>query len=95
MQIHRRLLHDDAFGVSEALNETAFGKGLIVRGKHYIAFGSKDDGVSPSVTANERFIQLSKLLPGWLFFSDASKLNYTEWKDSYKNIVSATSQFDN
>ena len=23
--VHRRLLHDDAFGVGEALNETAFG----------------------------------------------------------------------
>ena len=30
----RRLLHDDAFGVGEALNETAFGEGLVVRGKH-------------------------------------------------------------
>ena len=30
----RRLLHDDAFGVDEALNEEAFGKGLVVRGTH-------------------------------------------------------------
>ena len=32
--IFRRLLHDDAFGVGEALNEQAFGKGLVVRGTH-------------------------------------------------------------
>ena len=32
--LHRRLLHDDAFGVGEALNETAFGVGLVARGKH-------------------------------------------------------------
>ncbi|XP_023343097.1 lysosomal alpha-mannosidase, partial [Eurytemora carolleeae] len=36
LMIHRRLLHDDAFGVGEALNETAFGEGLVVRGKHSI-----------------------------------------------------------
>lgn len=88
LMVHRRLLHDDAFGVGEALNETAFGKGLIARGKHYIVFGSKDTGIRPSVVANERFAQLNKLLPPWLFFSDATGLNYADWKDSYKNIVS-------
>ena len=31
---YRRLLHDDAFGVGEALNETAFGVGLVARGTH-------------------------------------------------------------
>lgn len=36
LMVHRRLLHDDAFGVGEALNETAFGEGLVVRGKHYL-----------------------------------------------------------
>ena len=39
--IHRRLLHDDAFGVGEALNETAFGGlGLVARGKHQVAYTS-------------------------------------------------------
>ncbi len=32
--LSRRLLFDDAFGVGEALNETAFGTGLVARGKH-------------------------------------------------------------
>ena len=36
--IHRRLLYDDAFGVGEALNETAFGQGLVARGKHWLQF---------------------------------------------------------
>ena len=36
VMVHRRLLVDDKFGVGEALNETAFGVGLVVRGKHVI-----------------------------------------------------------
>lgn len=36
LMVHRRLLHDDAFGVGEALNETQFGKGLVARGKHHV-----------------------------------------------------------
>lgn len=39
LMVHRRLLHDDAFGVGEALNETAFGKGLVARGTHWITIG--------------------------------------------------------
>ena len=34
--LHRRLLHDDGFGVEEALNENAYDKGVVARGKHWI-----------------------------------------------------------
>lgn len=82
------MLHDDAFGVGEALNETAFGKGLIARGIHYLAIGSKNPPTEPTAEANERFLQLQKHLPNWLFFSDASQLTYQNWKEYYTNIVS-------
>ncbi|GFS23846.1 alpha-mannosidase, partial [Elysia marginata] len=36
IMLHRRLLYDDCKGVGEALNETAYGRGLIIRGKHYL-----------------------------------------------------------
>ena len=38
IMVHRRLLYDDAFGVGEPLNESAYGQGLVVRGKHYLQY---------------------------------------------------------
>jgi hypothetical protein len=32
----RRLLHDDSFGVGEALNEMEEGKGLVALGRHLL-----------------------------------------------------------
>ncbi len=34
VDLFRRMLFDDSFGVGEPLNETAFGTGLVIRGKH-------------------------------------------------------------
>lgn len=46
LMVHRRLLHDDAFGVGEALNEPGIdGKGLIIRGSHKIFIGSIKESV--------------------------------------------------
>ncbi|XP_063709608.1 lysosomal alpha-mannosidase-like isoform X2 [Culicoides brevitarsis] len=91
LMVHRRLLHDDAFGVAEALNEKGVdGKGLVARGKHWLVIGKKSTP-SPTIYARERFLQNQKLLPNWLFFSDASKFEYGDWMKSYSNIYSALS----
>ncbi|XP_029732563.2 lysosomal alpha-mannosidase-like [Aedes albopictus] len=90
LMIHRRLLHDDAFGVEEALDERAFGRGLIARGKHYVVFGSKKTS-SPTLQAKERFLQNHVLLPNWVFLSDVSKFKYEDWQKRFNNIYSALS----
>ena len=38
IMVHRKTLKDDKKGVSEALNEHAFGHGLVARGKHHLTF---------------------------------------------------------
>jgi len=40
LMLHRRTLFDDALGVGEPLNETAFEKGLVVRGRHFLLIDS-------------------------------------------------------
>jgi lysosomal alpha-mannosidase len=41
--VHRRILHDDSLGVGEPLNETAYGKGLVVTGKHILLVDRPSD----------------------------------------------------
>lgn len=44
VMLHRRLLHDDFLGVSEALNEPGLdGKGLVVTGKHMILLTTPEE----------------------------------------------------
>ncbi|XP_063226460.1 lysosomal alpha-mannosidase-like isoform X2 [Bacillus rossius redtenbacheri] len=83
LMLHRRLLHDDAFGVGEALNETAFGKGLVARGTHYVIGGAVSGG-SPSLTALERELAQRKLLEPWIFISPAKKLRFRQWASRHR-----------
>lgn len=87
LMVHRRLLHDDAFGVGEALNETAYGKGLIARGTHYLVFNTKKSNGDKFSHATERFLQLKQLLQPWTFFSDVTSIPFAKWHSSYTNEV--------
>ncbi|XP_024086113.1 lysosomal alpha-mannosidase-like [Cimex lectularius] len=73
LMIHRRLLHDDAFGVGEALNETAFGEGLVVRGSHYLSLGNNGQA---------RLLVQEKVLNSWMFFTPTD-MNFEDWQSSY------------
>lgn len=87
------MLHDDAFGVGEALNEMAYGAGLIARGKHYLMFGKKT-AQSPSLEAKERLQQLRILMSNWLFFDDVSGKNFADWRTNTNLVSSISELFD-
>lgn len=81
LMLHRRLLKDDAFGVGEALNETAYGKGLVVRGSHYVVGGSIKN--LDEFALKEKSLALQVSLRPWILITPTtekseadSELNY-------------------
>lgn len=81
------MLRDDGFGVGEALDETAYGNGLIARGSTYFVFGSRTQTENSAMEANERLIQMQILLPNWPLFSDVSQMSYDSWATKYNHMV--------
>ncbi|XP_025208868.1 lysosomal alpha-mannosidase-like isoform X2 [Melanaphis sacchari] len=78
LMVHRRIFYDDAFGVGEALNETAFGVGLVARGHHYLTLGSVDKQI-----AVERLLAQRKLIrPQYFFTKKQNVVSYEELKKS-------------
>ncbi|XP_063677322.1 lysosomal alpha-mannosidase-like isoform X2 [Bolinopsis microptera] len=87
--VHRRILNDDHRGVGEPLNETANGRGLIVRGRHWLFYSDtisyhmhRDVGLDlfykPTVViGNEGGIEV----PTWNFYKSATPAS------QYLNIV--------
>nr|CAH0110923.1 unnamed protein product [Daphnia galeata] len=78
LMVHRRLLHDDSFGVDEPLDETAFQQGLVVRGSHYLILS---DGPSSARRYRPLAQQLYKQ-PQISFIP--TTLPFAEWKKLYK-----------
>lgn len=71
--------------MDEALNETAYGQGLIVRGKHWLHFG-RNTNQSPTLKARERLLQNQLLMPVWPFF-DVTTMSFTDWSNQHTNTV--------
>lgn len=69
LQVHRRLLWDDAFGVDEALNETAYGTGLVARGRHWLLLAGEGTGIPLS---SHREIAQNIFMDNILGFTEAS-----------------------
>ncbi len=78
--VHRRLLDDDAFGVGEALNEVAFGQGLVVRGKHWLQVGS---------AAQHRMAGLQVYMDAIVSFSETGGRSFAGWKEAFLMTYSA------
>merc|ERR1712071_148007 len=80
LMVHRRLLYDDHYGVSEPLNEPGEdGRGLISRGVHYLV-------ANPSMTSKPmsviRPLAQHMFLPPWLIFNPTD-LNFLDWKSNF------------
>lgn len=79
LMVHRRMLYDDAFGVGEALNEMAYGKGLVIRGRHWL-----------QVTENEQEGAREHRFLGQQIFMDSrisfnpTKLSFKSWQQIYQ-----------
>ncbi|XP_049803878.1 lysosomal alpha-mannosidase-like [Schistocerca nitens] len=78
IMVHRRLLYDDGKGVGEALEDEAFGKGRIARGKHYLVVGPTEGSGNMSLAAQERLLAQEKLLSPWIFVTPLS-MSFDEW----------------
>ncbi|KAK2580291.1 hypothetical protein KPH14_012534 [Odynerus spinipes] len=81
LMLHRRLLKDDAFGVDEALNEVAFGKGLVVRGVHYVLGGSTKNLDAFALREKELTLQLA-LRPS-IYVTPSTQVNGENWKNNH------------
>ncbi|XP_064094192.1 lysosomal alpha-mannosidase-like isoform X1 [Macrobrachium nipponense] len=90
LMIHRRLLHDDSFGVGEALNEEAFGEGLVVRGKHHLIFS---DLAPPGCDFGclQRSLGERVMMPPIMSFMSTTLPQQT-WKETYNTQWSGLQQ---
>lgn len=79
--VHRRLLHDDHFGVGEPLNEPGVdGKGLIIRGRHVLQLSSLDEaGKGHREAGREMFLEpILSFVPDVAPYDVFSKSYHTE-----------------
>ncbi len=79
--VHRRCLYDDAFGVGEALNETAYGDGLVVRGTHFLILGDKTNSMKMARSLSHELYKQPQIsfIP--------TSLSFSEWSALYKTQV--------
>lgn len=78
-------MKDDAFGVGEALNESAFGEGLVVRGTHYL-FGGGVKNLDEFVL-KEKELALKLALHPWILGAPVKSNNLENLPDVFKISV--------
>ena len=81
LMIHRRVLHDEGFGVQEALNETAFGVGLAVRGTHFLLLSKLAESAKLARSLSQQLYKQPQIS----FVK--TDLSFQEWADRYNTEV--------
>lgn len=84
MQLHRRLLRDDGFGVGESLQENAYGSGLVVRGRHFLIGGSLNN--KDKLISTEKELENKLAFRPWILLSPTEKF-FDEWTKSHQMKV--------
>ena len=82
VMLHRRILYDDSMGVDEALNETAYGKGLVVKGKHILVVDRPADSARLHRTMAQQLYMhplATYALPNTSSYTAYSKLFRPNW----------------
>ena len=83
IMLHRRLLYDDGFGVIKALNESAYGQGLVIRGRHLLVVQS------PASSALAHRVTAQQFYMNPLATYSLTQLNYTDYSTTYHQTWSA------
>lgn len=84
--VHRRILHDDSMGVEEALNETAYNKGLVVSGKHVLVFDQPSNSARLHRTAAQQLF-----MHPLATYSLPNTSSYKNYSDTFRQSWSALS----
>ncbi|CAF4705994.1 unnamed protein product [Rotaria sp. Silwood1] len=85
VMLHRRILHDDSLGVGEPLNETAYGQGLVVRGRHSLILEP------PTTSARNHRVNAQRMHMHTLATYAAPQLSYADYSSKYRQTWSALS----
>lgn len=83
IMLHRRILHDDFLGVGEALNETAYGQGLVVRGRHSLILET------PTTSARIHRVSAQRIYMHTLSTYALPQLSYVDYSNKYRQTWSA------
>ena len=83
IMVHRRTLFDDALGVGEPLNETAYGQGLVVRGRHFLLVDSPSSSAVNHRVASQQLYMHPLATLAW------TTLSYADYSTNYRQTWSA------
>jgi lysosomal alpha-mannosidase len=86
LMIHRRTLHDDFQGVREPMNETAYGTGLVIRGKHLLIVEL------PEFSALYHRIAARNIFMNPINTYALPKISYANYSNTYRQTWSALTE---
>jgi len=87
LMLHRRLTHEDGNGIGEVLDEVAYGRGLAVRGTHYITL-SEIGKAAKLVTSLSQDMYKQ---PHLSFYE--TKLSFEKWSKFFNAEVISTNYY--